>query len=180
MRRGKSSTPDLSWVCVDWSARPFTNAYRIQSSISIWRNRCATWLRFPRPVSPCDVTISFVVGGFDAVKTPIAHSDIDLSFKVREAGLRCVYTPYATLNHAGHVSIAVEEKKEEARRRDKASIFLLKRWAHYTTHDPYFTNNMRDWLHVDSPTPIRMLARDEPASLEAYPDLLFVSHDLSL
>ena len=120
------------------------------------------------------------LGGFDAVNTPIAHSDVDLSFRVREAGLRCVYTPYATLNHAGHVSIAVEEEKEEARRRDKASIYLFKRWAHYTTHDPYFTDNMRDWLHSDSPAPIRMMARDEPASLESYPDLLFVSHDLSL
>ena len=122
------------------------------------------------------------LGGFDAVNTPIAHSDVDLSFKIREAGLRCVYTPYATLTHAGHVSIAVkeEEEQEETRRRDKASIYLLKRWGHYTTHDPYFTDNMRDWLFSDSPTPIRMMARDEPASLESYPDLLFVSHDLSL
>ena len=120
------------------------------------------------------------VGGFDAVNTPIAHSDIDLCFKVREAGLRCVYTPFATLSHAGHVSIGVEEEKECARRRDKASIYLLKRWPHYTTHDPYFPDNMRDWLHSDSPTPIRMMAGNRPASLDSSPDLLFVSHDLSL
>ncbi|MFZ1221265.1 MAG: glycosyltransferase [Chthoniobacterales bacterium] len=120
------------------------------------------------------------VGGFDAVNTPIAHSDIDLCFKVREAGLRCVYTPYATLSHAGHVSIGVEEEKEAARRRDKASIYLLKRWPRYTTHDPYFTDNMRDWLYSDSPTPLRMTAGDRPASLDSSLDLLFVSHDLSL
>jgi len=120
------------------------------------------------------------LGGFDAINTPIAHSDIDLSFKVREAGLRCVYTPYATLSHAGHVSIGVEEEKETARRRDKASIYLLKRWPRYTTHDPYFTDNMRDWLYSDSPTPLRMTAGDRPVALDASPDLLFVSHDLSL
>jgi GT2 family glycosyltransferase len=120
------------------------------------------------------------VGGFDAENTPIAHSDIDLSFKVREAGLRCVYTPYATLSHAGHVSIGVEEENEAARRRDKASIYLLKRWPRYTTHDPYFTDNMRDWLYSDSPAPIRMTAGDRPASLDSSLDLLFVSHDLSL
>ncbi|MEY2557793.1 MAG: hypothetical protein QOE34_1218, partial [Verrucomicrobiota bacterium] len=119
------------------------------------------------------------VGGFDAVNTPIAHSDVDLCFKIREAGLRCVYTPYATLNHAGHVSIAVEEKKDAARRRNKASIYLLKRWARYATHDPYFTDNMRDWLYSDSPTPIRMKARDEPDAVRFTPDLLFVSHDLT-
>ena len=123
------------------------------------------------------------LGGFDAVNTPIAHSDIDLSFKVREAGLRCVYTPYATLRHAGHASIGVEESQTQThkRRRDKASIFLLKRWAGYTTHDPYFPDNMRDWLHTDSPTPIRMSGRNEPnAVVETSVDLLFVSHDLSL
>jgi glycosyltransferase involved in cell wall biosynthesis len=105
---------------------------------------------------------------------------MDLCFKVREAGLRCLYTPYATLRHAGHVSIGAEEN-ERSRQRDKASIFLLKRWAGYTTHDPYFPDNMRDWLHTDSPTPIRMGGRNEPeAVIETSADLLFVSHDLSL
>jgi glycosyltransferase involved in cell wall biosynthesis len=120
----------------------------------------------------------FRVGGFDSVNTPIAHSDVDLCFKVREAGLRCVYTPFATLRHAGHVSIGAEEKREPARR-DKAALYLLRRWAEYTTHDPYFPDNMRDWLHTDSPTPIRMVARDSSA-LDSYPELLFISHDLSL
>jgi glycosyltransferase involved in cell wall biosynthesis/GT2 family glycosyltransferase len=119
------------------------------------------------------------LGGFDAVNTPIAHSDMDLSFKVRDAGLRCVYTPYATLRHAGHASIGSEETQRQ--RRDKASIFLLKRWAGYTTHDPYFPDNMRDWLYLDSPTPIRMAGRNDPAAvIETAADLLFVSHDLSL
>jgi len=123
------------------------------------------------------------VGGFDAVNTPIAHSDMDLCFKVREAGLRCVYTPYATLKHAGHASIGVEETQvsTQKRPRDKASIFLLRRWAGYTTHDPFFPDNMRDWLHTDSPTPIRMWGRNDPkAVIETSADLLFVSHDLSL
>jgi len=123
------------------------------------------------------------VGGFDAVNTPIAHSDIDLSFRVRDVGLRCVYTPYATLRHAGHASIGIGETQvlTQRRPRDKASIFLLKRWAGYTTHDPYFPDNMREWLHADSPTPIRMSGRNEPnAVIETSADLLFVSHDLSL
>ncbi len=119
----------------------------------------------------------FRVGGFDAVNTPIGHSDVDLSFKIREAGLRCVYTPFATLYHAGHVSIGSEEKTPE---RDKSSIYLLKRWPEFTTHDPYFPENMRDWLHTDSPTPIRMMARQKPQAVSDTPDLLFVSHDLSL
>jgi len=120
----------------------------------------------------------FRVGGFDAAHTPIANSDLDLCFKVREAGWRCVYTPYATLHHAGHVSLGAENKKD-ATRRDKSSIYLLKRWAGYTTHDPYFTDNMRDWLFLDSPTPIKMAGRNQSVVGKSSADLLFISHDLS-
>ncbi|MFN2622331.1 MAG: glycosyltransferase, partial [Chthoniobacterales bacterium] len=119
----------------------------------------------------------FRVGEFDAINAPIAHSDMDLCFKVREAGLRCVYTPYATLRHAGHASIGLGEAQLQTQRkpRDKANIFMLKRWAGYTTHDPFFPDNMRDWLHVDSPTPIRMWGRNDPAALiKTSADLLFV------
>jgi len=127
--------------------------------------------------------VFFRVGEFDAINAPIAHSDMDLCFKVREAGLRCVYTPYATLRHAGHASIGLGEAQLQTQKkpRDKANIFMLKRWAGYTTHDPFFPDNMRDWLHVDSPTPIRMWGRNDPDGLiETSADLLFVSHDLSL
>ena len=119
------------------------------------------------------------LGGFDAVNTPIAHSDIDLCFRIRDAGMRCVYTPFATLRHAGHVSIAVDEKERVARAKDKASIFLLKRWAGYTTYDPYFTENMRTWLYADSPTPVQMFGRNEPAIRSTELDVLFASHDLT-
>ncbi|MFZ3374909.1 MAG: glycosyltransferase [Chthoniobacterales bacterium] len=118
--------------------------------------------------------------GFDTKNTPIANSDLDLCFKIREAGLRCVYTPFATLRHTGHVSIGQEEKKPPRRGRDKSTIFLLKRWADYATRDPYFTDNMRDWLFVDSPTPIRMSGPNQPAPIESSADLLFISHDFSL
>ena len=121
----------------------------------------------------------FRVGGFDAINTPIAHSDLDLCFKIREAGLRCVYSPFATLHHAGHSSLAAVEKKTPAERRDKSSIYLLKRWAGYTMRDPYFPDNMRDWLFIDSPTPISMSGRNRPGPVKSSADLLFVSHDFS-
>ncbi len=68
------------------------------------------------------------VGEFDAVNTPIAHSDLDLCFKVRAAGLRCVYTPFVTMTHRGHASIgAVPEKKQAPR--EKASVYLAETLA---------------------------------------------------
>jgi len=121
----------------------------------------------------------FGVGGFDEINTPIAHSDLDLCFKIREAGMRCVYTPFATMTHHGHVSIGAEEQTK-AHIFDKSSIFLLQRWAAFTCHDPYYTNNMRDWLYGDSPEPIRMFARRNSVSRNSGRNLLLISHELSL
>jgi GT2 family glycosyltransferase/glycosyltransferase involved in cell wall biosynthesis len=120
------------------------------------------------------------LGGFDEVNTPIAHSDLDLCFKVREAGMRCVYTPFATMIHHGHVSIGAEKQAGDVRVADKSSIFLLQRWADFTCQDPYFTNNMRDWLYRDSPQPIRMFASRNFVSSNSGRNLLLISQDLSL
>ena len=130
---------------------------------------------FRRRVSRCGAQTFSGSAASTRSNTPIGHSDIDLSFKLREAGLRCVYTPFATLYHAGHVSIGSEEKTP---RPDKSTIYLLKRWPEFTTHDPYFPDNMRDWLHLDSPTPIRMTARNDPAAVAPRP-ISFSSRTIS-
>ena len=122
----------------------------------------------------------FALGGFDEVNTPIAHSDLDLCFKVREAGMRCVYTPFATMTHHGHVSIGEEKQAGEVRVVDKSTIFLLQRWAQFACHDPYYTNNMRDWLYRDSPEPIRMFARRNSVSRNSGRNFLLISQDLTL
>ncbi len=122
----------------------------------------------------------FAVGEWDTENAPIAHSDLDLSFKIRAAGMRCVYTPFVTLRHHGHASIGTREPPDQPPPREKANVFCLKRWPEYICHDPYFPDNMRDWLYGDSPTPIRMWARAEPWTGKSRGDLLLVSHDLSL
>ena len=122
----------------------------------------------------------FAVGGFDEINTPVAHSDLDLCFKLREAGMRCVYTPFTTMTHHGHMSIGAEKQTSKARIADKSSIFLLQRWAQFTCHDPYYPNNMRDWLYRDSPEPIQMFARRNSSTRSSRRNLLLISHDLSL
>ena len=120
------------------------------------------------------------IGGYDAVNTPIMHSDIDLCFKIREAGLRLVYTPFAMLEHAGHASLG-EVERQGHKHSEKSDMYVLKRWGHYTATDPYFNTNMRDYLYHDSPTPYRMYADDRPELAgRAGKDILVVSHDLSL
>jgi glycosyltransferase involved in cell wall biosynthesis/GT2 family glycosyltransferase len=124
--------------------------------------------------------VFFEVGGFDETNTPIAHSDIDFCFKIRETGRRCVYTPFTSLTHHGHASIGAEEAKNDHPAPDKCSIFLLQRWAAFTCRDPYFTDHMRDWLYADSPMPTQMFAARNCEPTASKRDLLFVTHDLSL
>jgi glycosyltransferase involved in cell wall biosynthesis/GT2 family glycosyltransferase len=117
--------------------------------------------------------------GFDETNAPISHSDVDLCFRIRERGRRCVYTPFTVLKHVGHVSLGEGEKVATAPAKDKSDIFLLRRWGGFTAHDPYFPDNMRDWLFADSPTPIRMFARNDAAPASRSLDVLFVTHDLT-
>jgi GT2 family glycosyltransferase len=119
------------------------------------------------------------LGGFDAVHTPSAHSDTDLSFKILDKGFRCVYTPYASLRHIGHLSLKEHEKKVAPSRKDKSDIFLLKKWMKYLSEDPYFTRPMRNYLYHDSPEPFRLYPPSVPMVTGNGQDILVVSHDLS-
>lgn len=116
-------------------------------------------------------------GGFDEVNTPVSHSDVDLCFRIRARGMRCVYTPFTNLKHLGSASgdLAGARETKDA----KATIYLLNRWGGYITHDPFFTENMRDWLFTDSPAPIRMFARNQLPVTTSRIDIIFVSPDLS-
>jgi O-antigen biosynthesis protein len=122
------------------------------------------------------------IGGFDTRNMPIAHSDVDLCFRVREQGYSCVYTPHVELTHIGHVSIgAVEEeikKKAKKFEKDKADIFLLKRWGEYCERDPYFPPKMRDLIYIDSQEPFRYFPPTRRLELNGS-DVLIFSHDLS-
>jgi len=130
------------------------------------------------------------VGGFNHINTPSSHSDVDLSFRLLEAGFRCVYTPYATLRHIGHLSL--REHDRGRRTKDKADIYLLRRWPGRLANDPFFTTSMRNHLYHDSPEPYRLYAPPTPIPLVGQgipagqsptstgPDILLVSHDLSL
>ncbi len=123
--------------------------------------------------------VFFEIGGYDEVNTPIMHSDLDLCFKIRDMGLRLVYMPEAELTHVGHLSIKEIESKNVVHS-PKSDAYILKRWAKYVAYDPYFPNNMRDMLYIDSPTKIRMWATNPPESISRYPDILIQTHDLSL
>jgi hypothetical protein len=97
--------------------------------------------------------------------------------RLREAGFTFSAKSRQIRNVTNRLPMAAQKKIARA---ERPSIFLLKRWPAYVGRDPYFPDNVRDWLYADSPTPIRMWMPNESKSVPSKADLLFVSHDLSL
>lgn len=115
------------------------------------------------------------IGGFDPINTPDGHSDMDLSYKLLDAGYRCVYTPHAVLYHIGNHSWGAKAVKY------KADIYALKRWGAYLSKDPNFTDSMKKVLYRDFRFDYKIFASHIDASATyTGPDVLFVSHELSL
>ena len=121
----------------------------------------------------------FSVGEFDEINTPIAHSDLDLCFKVREAGLRCVYTPFATLTHRGHVSIGPKEQ-ERPIAPIRAPSFFCNDGRTFPAAILSSPTTCAIGFTTYSPTPVRMFAARNSATGSWTRDILLVSHELSL
>lgn len=75
------------------------------------------------------------VGGFDE-RLAIDYNDIDFCLKVREAGYRIVYTPYAELYH-----FEGRSAQRTAQNPDEVALFRSK-WPKYLENDPYYNPNL--------------------------------------
>jgi len=75
------------------------------------------------------------MGGFDEERLPVTFSDVDLCLKMRRAGYRVVYVPFAKLYHheSGTRRPAVEPLETEVMR---------ERWPELLEHDPYYNPNL--------------------------------------
>ena len=115
------------------------------------------------------------IGGFDAVNTPSAHSDVDLSFKLIENGYRCVYTPYAKMTHIGNHSWEVKSKK------DKSHIYCLKKWEKYISNDPYFTESMKCLFYNNTKNKYHIYSKNLGLFKDKVgcKDILFITHELT-
>jgi GT2 family glycosyltransferase len=75
------------------------------------------------------------VRGFDEERLPVTYSDVDLCLKMRRAGYRIIYTPFAKLYHheSGTRRLAVEPLETEVMR---------ERWSDVLGRDPYYNPNL--------------------------------------
>ncbi|MCA8466053.1 glycosyltransferase family 2 protein [Burkholderia cepacia] len=83
------------------------------------------------------------IDGFDEENLPVAFNDVDLCLRVREAGYRVVWTPYAVLHHFESYSRGDDQMSAEKRARfNREKGFMLSRWNTDRLDDPYYNQNL--------------------------------------
>ncbi|MDB5374956.1 MAG: hypothetical protein JWP04_3598 [Belnapia sp.] len=89
------------------------------------------------------------VGGLDAIELKVAFNDVDLCLRIREAGWRILWTPFATLYHLESASRGLDLVGEKALRFACEIATMLRRWDPVLAHDPFCNPN----LYFGNPMP---------------------------
>ena len=82
------------------------------------------------------------VGGFDAVALPVAFNDVDLCLRLRCAGLRNVWTPFAEFYHHESATRGNETTPEKQARFAREVDTMLQRWGLLLRDDPAYNPNL--------------------------------------
>jgi GT2 family glycosyltransferase len=88
------------------------------------------------------------VGGFDEENLKVAYNDVDFCLQVGNLGYRNLYTPFAQLFHYESLSRGSDLIEANFQRFKKEQSFMLTKWKHMMSRDPYFNPN----LHIDTTT----------------------------
>lgn len=82
------------------------------------------------------------VGGLNEDNLQVAFNDIDFCLKIREAGHRIIWTPYALLHHHESKSRGFEDTPEKIERFERERDYMLDRWGDVLRQDPYYNPNL--------------------------------------
>jgi len=81
------------------------------------------------------------VGGLDE-GLAVAFNDVDFCLRVRSAGYRNVWTPYAELIHHESASRGLELTPEQRKRFEGEVNYMLRRWGDVLDNDPAYSPNL--------------------------------------
>ena len=82
------------------------------------------------------------VGGLDEDNLAVAYNDIDICLKVREKGLRVLFTPFSKLKHHESVSRGVDDDPVRNPRLEKEISVMTRRWGNFLESDPAYNPNL--------------------------------------
>jgi O-antigen biosynthesis protein len=82
------------------------------------------------------------VGGMDAEAFAVAFNDVDFCLRLRERGLRNLWTPFAELFHHESVSRGSDRRPEKKERFERERSAMQARWGASLQHDPAYNPNL--------------------------------------
>ena len=82
------------------------------------------------------------VGGLEEENLAIAFNDVDFGLRLRQAGWRVVWTPFATLYHHESVSRGPDDVGPRIHGFAKEIEFIKERWGESLLHDPFYNPNL--------------------------------------
>lgn len=82
------------------------------------------------------------VGGLDEYYFAVAYNDIDLCLKIKQLGLKNIYTPYATLFHHESATRGFDVEGKNLIRWQKEAAAFKEKWARMIDNDPMFNPNL--------------------------------------
>jgi GT2 family glycosyltransferase len=78
-------------------------------------------------------------GGLDEKNLPIAFNDVDLCLRIRQQGLRIVFTPYAQLYHLESSSRGSDASPERVERFNNECRYMREQWGGVLDNDPFYS-----------------------------------------
>lgn len=82
------------------------------------------------------------VGGLNENELAVAFNDVDFCLRLRERGLRNIFTPFAECYHFESASRGYENTPSKFNRFEKEVAYMKKRWQSILGHDPYYNPNL--------------------------------------
>ena len=108
----------------------------------------------------CRAGVYDEVGGLDEGFT-VAFNDVDFCLRVRRAGWRVLWTPYAELYHYESKSRGLDTKGPAKERFEGERRRLKERWDGALVHDPFYNPNLT--LDREDFSENDVLPKEEPA-----------------
>lgn len=87
-------------------------------------------------------SIFLEVGGLDETNLTVAFNDVDFCLKVKQAGYRNVWTPYAEMYHHESISRGAEDTPVKMARFKRETDFMRQNWAQIILNDPAYNPNL--------------------------------------
>ena len=82
------------------------------------------------------------VGGFDTENLPVSFNDVDLCLRIREAGYRNLWTPFAEMYHHESASRGKEDTPAKQARANREIKYMREKWGPLLDADPAYNPNL--------------------------------------